>query len=433
MAYLVATSKGGDGSFNVHCVRELSGEEMSTHDNHVKEFVTLRQRLSLLQILHQNFLSTISFLNELEATSQIETDAAVTETNRHFMGYLSAAYSLREHLKTCLARDFGSSSTQATQFGSLLKLMESKSFSYAFFQDFRNYVQHCGFPVGNLTLTQKPQGRSLKLTCSRVELLRDYSSWRKSRLARRTEAEFDLVALLRAHHNVVMNEFPAAILAGYGRNIEATAKYFKTLHQEAQKVRPGSEAKLALSLPRNAVEGTLVLSDFPVDPLGQLGLRKKTKPSGTSGARSQKLPPAGLDTAGATVRKHVNFEILRISTREQERYFDVLKNDIIGFHPSMTNLDYDPFPNALHSDVVDRVPMGRELLLEASVKAPAGSFHMGTSIQHAGHVFALTAVNEKFDTEGEHSSFDVEGVAWLSYTEPLKIISDIRKRLSLKR
>ena len=96
-------------------------------------------------------------------------------------------FARREHLKTALRRDFGRSSEEMSRFRTFLNLLEQKCFAYAFFQDFRNYVQHCGFPVGEMSLVTEGTTRSLELAYSKSALLAEYKKWEKSGLAQRQE------------------------------------------------------------------------------------------------------------------------------------------------------------------------------------------------------------------------------------------------------
>ena len=159
MAYLTAVFTTPDKSCNVHCIRELTADQLAEHERILAEFIRLRQRFSLLHILELNFAALMSFVDELQAAPNLNTNRALFEANRHFMNYLSAAYALWHHLQTSLNRDFGRKSEQALRFKKFIQLLEAKCFEYAFFQDFRNFAQHCGFPVGDMNLRHEMDHR----------------------------------------------------------------------------------------------------------------------------------------------------------------------------------------------------------------------------------------------------------------------------------
>jgi len=130
----------------LHFIRELAPDEIADYKKCKTKFLVLRQRFSLLFILDQNFAALESCAEKLR-TSETSDAVALSEINRHFMNYLFSAYALREHLETAIARDFGRESVSVSKLDRFFQLMEQKCFAYAFFQDFRNYVQHCGLPV----------------------------------------------------------------------------------------------------------------------------------------------------------------------------------------------------------------------------------------------------------------------------------------------
>jgi hypothetical protein len=189
----------------------------------------------------------------------------LTEMNRHFMNYLSSGYSLRQHLDKLLKRDFGRKSEQAAKFPHLLNLLETNNFAYAFFQDFRNYVQHCGFPIGGMKLVQEKNGSALSLTHSKAALLKEYHEWKKSALPNRPEEEFDLIALVKIHHQIVIKEFRAVILAEYGKSLDIIQNYFLKLHNEAKAVKGDAEARIIISY---FPPVQFYRHQFPGDPFG---------------------------------------------------------------------------------------------------------------------------------------------------------------------
>lgn len=404
MPHLAAVFTKPDRSYNVHLIREFTPEQIAEFEAVLAEFTTLRQRFSLLSILELNFSALDSFINEVKSSSRLDKRRVWLEANRHFMNYLSSGYALREHLKTSLKRDFGRESEQLSRFLKFIDLLEKRCFEYAFFQDFRNFVQHCGFPVGKMNVTHDKDGRVLTLKYPKAVLLKDYSRWGTSNLRERKEAEFDLIALVRGHHRVVTQEFSVVIEAEYGKTLDQIESYFLGLHREAKSVQESAEAKMVLSLAPDPSQGTVELQDIPKNPLAELGLS----------------------------RKKIKGDIVLFSyqTEEHDRYFEVRKNDIMGFHPTMANLDHDPFPNAKNDDIVRTTFMGRESVLYAKLKAPVDAIRLGVALEVDGHKFALTQVNEYSEPDGDQAIFDVEGSEWLTYIEPLRILAEIRNELA---
>lgn len=253
-----------------------------------------------------------------------------------------------------------------------------------------------------MNLTDSVEGRVLTLTYSKAALLGAYKRWGTSKLSARKESEFDLIALVKQHHRVVTQEFAVVIHANYGRNLDLIESYFLALHKEAKAVQQDAVAQIVLSLPQDPSRGTMTFQDIPANPLAALGLTRKT-------IRSDML-------------------LLSYQTEEHDRYFKARKSDVMGFHPTMANLDHDPFPHANNDDIVATAFMGRESVLSAKLKAPVDAIKLGIALEFDGHKYALTHINGRI--EGDEALFDVEGSEWLTLIEPIQIVANIRKHLA---
>jgi RecA/RadA recombinase len=78
MAYLAAVFIEGD-LFVADCIRELTPNEYSEfHSIHTK-FNVLRQRLSLLHILEQNFSTLDGFINQLQTSESLNATRVLSE------------------------------------------------------------------------------------------------------------------------------------------------------------------------------------------------------------------------------------------------------------------------------------------------------------------------------------------------------------------
>ena len=377
------------------------------------EFNKLHQRFSLLHILEQNFSALNLFLRRLCEDSSFNSYKAHSEANRHLMNYLSSGYALREHLEKAVKRDFGRKSKELFRFEGFIEYLERTSFEYAFLQDFRDYVQHCGFPVGEMQLTSDKHGKILTLTYSKTALLTDYKTrgkdaWSKSNLPNRHETEFDLIALVKKHHLVAMAEFSIIIQDFYVENLNRIEEILSGYDAEAKNIEPNAIAKIAMSVPPNPSNGRITFRDIPRNPFDLLGIFRK--------------------------RISRNVVVLNYQLIEHDNYYDVRKCEVMGFHPEMTNLDYDPFPEAKNGDVVLRALMSRDLLLYAKLEAPVSlDLNLSTCLELDGHRFFIDKISMRINTDSDQALFDVEGSERKIYREPIKILAEFRKELAEKR
>jgi len=75
--------------------------------------------------------------------------------NRHIFNYLSSIRMFLDHNEYNLKKRYGSDSPRVKRFKKTCSQIYDNSFSYRFLYKLRNYVQHCGMPLGNLKLAAK--------------------------------------------------------------------------------------------------------------------------------------------------------------------------------------------------------------------------------------------------------------------------------------
>ncbi|MGD1087091.1 MAG: hypothetical protein ABSA47_20330 [Verrucomicrobiota bacterium] len=282
MAFLAALFTKGESS-TVHHIRDLDTSEFAQFTKDHEDFLRMLERYSLLHIVDQNFNQIESFVKSVERPAGFNPSHVVTELNNRFMNYLSAGYALREHLGTWLKRDFPRDSEHVVRYPQVLTFMEKTSFEYAFVQDLRNFVQHCGFPIGVASLNQDIGGTTLRIGYYRDALLSLYKDWKKSHLCARTEKDFDLLNIVREAHNVTTKHFSGIIYLAYCRDLPAIDSRFTGFQKEAADIYPTAVARIVLSV-RPSREGgklsedggTVTWQDVPRDSFRLLGLRRST-------------------------------------------------------------------------------------------------------------------------------------------------------------
>ncbi len=273
--YLGAVFPCSPTQSSLACVRELTASEADECTAMISDYMGVREKYSLLHVLEFNYGRLQAFVTSLKTFG---AHRQVIEANSHFMNYLSAGYAAREHLKTAIGTDFGNDSDAAKKFRALLRAMEEQFFDYAFLQDFRNFVQHCGFPIGRVRLKIEKGETQLAIFYPKDVLLKKYSNWSKCNLSKRPEKEFDLLRIVTRAHFFALNEISTAIYATYGQNLPKLDLYFRGLQSQAKTIHPSAQAKLVLSHPSLLAGGILEAQDVPLDVYGELGLRRPQSP-----------------------------------------------------------------------------------------------------------------------------------------------------------
>lgn len=120
--------------------------------------------------------------------------------------------------------------------------------------------------------------------------------------------------------------------------------------------------------------------------------------------------------------------ILEARTEELPHYFEFKKSQIVGYHETLANLNYDPFPNAKSDDTVRTEIIARKLVLHARIKAPPGSITMANPFEYQGQSFILDKIKENWGEELDE--YEVEGFAFLTPCDPAQTLAQLRKMLA---
>lgn len=108
-------------------------------------------------------------------------EGMVLNINRHIMNSLSAVRTFLDQSETNLKRLYGPNSQRVKRFKEACSSAYDNHFSYRFVSELRNYVQHCGMPLGELTLHSvevdphtKEVHHSLAIKFNRDEMLSNF-------------------------------------------------------------------------------------------------------------------------------------------------------------------------------------------------------------------------------------------------------------------
>jgi hypothetical protein len=192
LVYYLATVSPGP---RVVPVRELSpGEfaEFTLHRNTIIQHYNDSQTYFAALL---NFKSFISAFDELSSKCAAKAGNVPTmfggvqlvlSVNRHLLNYLSSCRTFVDHTETCLKRRHGANSERLSTFKSAASAAFDSSFSYRFLSQLRNYVQHCGMPVGKMSVhidfdeeRKTPVSQHLELLFSRDALVNNYDRWHR--------------------------------------------------------------------------------------------------------------------------------------------------------------------------------------------------------------------------------------------------------------
>ena len=176
-------------------IRELSPDEFDAfrfHCNTIIQYYNDQQTYFVTLLNYKSFTSAIDELgkqcsdNAGKTPSMIGAILLATSINRHLMNFLSAFRTFLDHTETNLKRRHGTNSERLAAFEAATSNAFDSSISYRFLSQLRNYVQHCGMPVGKMSIhvdfdeeKNQPVSQYLELLFSRDLLLSNFKGWHK--------------------------------------------------------------------------------------------------------------------------------------------------------------------------------------------------------------------------------------------------------------
>jgi hypothetical protein len=122
--------------------------------------------------------------------------------------------------------------------------------------------------------------------------------------------------------------------------------------------------------------------------------------------------------------------VIKTKIEKRPYPFEFTKADVVGRHPTMANLNYDPFPRKNMHDVVRCEILCTELVLHATLKGDETlSCRPGHSIAIEGHTFAITSAEIDMGEMGGGTA-EIEGSKFLGECDPIKVLAKWREMLA---
>lgn len=122
--------------------------------------------------------------------------------NRLFLNYLSSVRTFQDHAETFFHRKFGKDSNEFQEFKETTAFHFDNIFAYRFFVKLRNFSQHVGLPIHDISFKTERKGDRelhgfLAVEFNREKLLNEYSGWGKVKEDLQSQkAHFDVGPLI---------------------------------------------------------------------------------------------------------------------------------------------------------------------------------------------------------------------------------------------
>lgn len=259
----------GQKGFDIHVSADLTDDEFNRYLGAIASYRAMVQRSTyelLLRDRHrlQSMQAMYANLERVGGSFRAVDTRTVAAL---FMGevthWLAATRLYLESERDSMARRFGDTSAQVLRFAGATSRVFDTIEGYRFLYNLRDYSQHCGPPLGGLTVASLPDGsQSVELYVSRSDLLLARFRW--SRHAKELLEQWDVQILLMPLIEQAMSGFReiedevlAILIEGCG---DALPTLREAIHRSA--VEDGGHASI-FRLPPHGGDGEVAWQTLP--------------------------------------------------------------------------------------------------------------------------------------------------------------------------
>jgi len=262
---------------NIHAVRELSESEQAKLAEFTALVASARNRFKLFTILKKNYSEWWEYTRSLLSPGDNLEPDEMLELDRLMLNYLSSAKSLLDHFKQHWTQAHRNTDREA-EFMKFIGKLEQGCWAFAFFQDMRNYTQHCGLPIGNYSRNSTASSVTLSIQADSEWLIDHFTGWKKSKLTK-AKGRLDLLKLCRDYHVKLQHDFGNFVATEFAPNLLEAHNFLACLANEAYKERPDGEYRILTGLKVRPDGFDSKFTTPPSDLLGSLGISIRPKPS----------------------------------------------------------------------------------------------------------------------------------------------------------
>lgn len=231
-----------DSNFHIEAIRELSEEEQKKIAEYTKKAAHARNRFKLFTILGRNYEQWWTYTRSLLTPGGELLEDEMLELDRLLLNFQSSAKSVIDHFRQDWIKKYRGT-PEESQFQEFLQKLEDASWAFAFFQDLRNFTQHCGLPVGNYTRKADVNSVTLKVEADAKWLIDHYKKWDKSKL-KETDGCIDLMGLTREYFLQMHSQFGKFVANAFAPDLVEAHNFFAALSTEVTTQFPNAEFKI---------------------------------------------------------------------------------------------------------------------------------------------------------------------------------------------
>ena len=280
MADLIPSLGGfrNDGTVSIHRLRALTKDE----HRHYKEFLAItvkaRNRFRMFKLLELNYRAWNSLIKALLRPETLHDDEML-ELDRMLLNFLTTARALLDHFTQYYVQTYQGTSEE-NKFGDHLELLGTKNWAFGFFQDFRNFVQHCGLGVCNYSKHVGHRSVELKIEADADWLLHHYNGWACCKL-QHSHGKLDLITLTQDYYHMLMHSVGPFLARAFFPKLVEAHNFFAIIGKEVNDAAPGHKAVLITDAKLLTPDGkkiNLQMTELQTDVFAHIGIKVEREP-----------------------------------------------------------------------------------------------------------------------------------------------------------
>ena len=264
-----------------HLVRKLTEQEIDNYNKFQPIVAEAHNRFKLFRILRDNFNEWITYIGSLLTSSPRNEENDWQQLDRLLLNYLTCAYTIQEHFMVSYRQRFRKDEPKLKDYEDFLNRVCQTSWAFAFFLDFRGYIQHRELGIGYFHRHVNLTSVEVSITHESAQLVADSREWKRSKLTDK-RGKLDLVELLNEFNHHMLHSYGAYVAKAFFPDLFPAAQFYDSLTKEVLLLGPGFRMFFTDDEPKiNSEEGkqevSLHLKLVPNNLFAELGISVSAK------------------------------------------------------------------------------------------------------------------------------------------------------------
>jgi hypothetical protein len=268
-----------DGAVSIRRLRALTEEEHRLYTDFLAVAVKARNRFRMFKLLELNYRAWDSLIKALLRPETLHEDEML-ELDRMLLNFLTSARALLDHFTQYYVQAHRGTAEE-NKFRDYLETLTTKKWAFAFFQDFRNFIQHCGLGVCNYSKHVGHRSVELKVEADAVWLLQHYNRWTCSNL-QASHGKLDLITLVQEYYFVLIHSVGPFLARAFFPKLVDAHNFFATMGKEVGDAAPGHGAVLLSEFKPLTTDGerlNVQMTQIVTDVFGDVGIKVEREPN----------------------------------------------------------------------------------------------------------------------------------------------------------